>query len=378
MRTKLAPLAALLLASCFASGAQIASASGLKIQLTPGLPSIPLPLPGFSTISGRSSANLPVTPRSKAILCVHEGCEFDRQGRHVEAMQKFEAAVQADPSYDLALSNVVTAYLVNGKLQEGLTAGRYYIFRFANCPQYEEVVSMVASMQSELQRRAFAEQSTGLPVGQEASDYFAYQLVHAVRKWPTDAMPLKVFVATGKNVSHFRQSFRDDLLESFTEWANKSDHLISFTFVNDPKEANIECEWIDDPNQFPSHSGIEGGETVPYYNNGKLSHAKVILLTTSRTSSGKQPESAMRHVCLHEIGHSLGLLEHSDSPDDMMFYAFQGDDRTRPHLSTRDLRTLARLYAYHSIALLAPQQTRSEQPQQSQVLSVDVSSKPSK
>jgi hypothetical protein len=295
---------------------------------------------------------------------VHEGCELDRQGRHADAMHKFEAAMQADPGYDLALSNVVTAYLVNGKLDDGLNAGQRYLVHFPSGAQFQEVASMVASMQAELQRRATAVRCTGLPVGADAPDYFAYQLVHAVRRWPAEAMPLKVFISSGKNVQHFRQSFREDLVDALSEWSIRSDQLISFTLVDDPHEANIECIWIDDPNQFPCHSGIEGAETVPYYNANSLVHAKVLLLTTSRTSNSKQPEASMRHVCLHEVGHCLGLMEHSDSPDDMMFYAFQGDDRTRPHLSARDIKTLAHLYSYDSLPLLSQQTAVSAQSQQ--------------
>jgi hypothetical protein len=260
-------------------------------------------------------------------------------------LQKFEQASQVDPTYETALTNLVTACLVNGKLNEGLNAGTQFLNRFPASSQAREVSCMINSMNLEWRRRITAEKRTGIRVGPDTADYFAYQLVHTVRRWPAHLLPVKVYVASGKGIKQFRSSFKKDLLDSFQEWSDGCHGLICFSQVDDPEDASIECEWIDDVRKFPAHSGIEGGETIPYYNSHGLARAKIMLLTTPRSNRGKELDAAMRHVCLHEIGHSLGLMEHSDNPEDIMFYAFQGDDRTRPKLSGRDLMTLVHLYS---------------------------------
>lgn len=344
MRSKLVTLALVFLCACIASGESYASGKSLKIELAPGLPGIPVPLPGLSKLTRHSHPSFG-NQRTAAVNLVRQGCELDKQGRHSEALAKFEEATQVDPSYETASSNLVTACLVNGKLHEGMNAARQFLLRFPNSEQTQEVICMVNSMKVERQRRIVAAQCTGKAVGPGTTDYFAYQLVRKVRRWPAHLMPIKVWIASGKGVRQYRASFKRDLLESFQEWSDGCHGLISFALVDDPQQASILCEWIDDINKFPSHSGIEGGETIPYYNSRGLARARILLLTRPRTNKGKELDAAMRHVCLHEIGHSLGLMEHSDSPDDIMFYAFQGDDRTRPKLSNRDVLTLVRLYS---------------------------------
>lgn len=346
MKTRLVSGVLISLITWAFSLAPLARANSVKIELAPGLPSLPLPIPGLSRLTRQAGFAHTNKTRIQAINLVHQGCQLDRQGKHHQAMRTFEAAYALDPDYELALSNLVTTYLVNGRLEDGLSAGKQFLARFSESLRGEEVSCMVKSMQTELRRRAVVQYSTGMTVTPDTSDYFAFQLIHALKRWPTENMPIKVFIASGQGVNCYRSSFRKDLIESFREWENHTNEAIRFVFVSDAQAANIECIWIDDPSDFPCHSGMEGGETIPSYNQHGLSHTKMMLLTIARNSTGKESDAAMRHICLHEIGHCLGLIEHSNSPDDIMFYAFQGDDHTRPHLSSRDVKTLMHLYAF--------------------------------
>lgn len=349
--TKASLLASLLLASICAVRVRSASINAVKVgapigvatPISPSAQNMRVPLESSENYGGMANY-LNAVARSRSIELVRQGCRLDKQGKHALALEKFGLAVQVDSNYDTALSNFITACLVNGELTRGRLAAKDFLRRFSSSPRCHEVACMMHSMQGEWKRRQLTQQCVGLPVGPETSDYLAYQLAQHVRLWPDYLLPLKVYVASGIGVNQYRPSFKKDLIDSFNEWANGCHGQISFQFVEKAEQANIECEWIDDPSKFPTHMGIEGGETVPYYNCRGLAHAKILLLTTSRANSGKALEAAMRHVCLHEIGHALGLLEHSDSPGDIMFYAFQGDDHTRPKLSKRDLVTLVRLY----------------------------------
>jgi len=49
-------------------------------------------------------------------------------------------------------------------------------------------------------------------------------------------------------------------------------------------------------------------------------------------------------ICLHEVGHTLGLNGHSANPKDVMFYSMNSDNPITA-LSARDKSTMARLYA---------------------------------
>jgi predicted Zn-dependent protease len=48
-------------------------------------------------------------------------------------------------------------------------------------------------------------------------------------------------------------------------------------------------------------------------------------------------------LVLHEIGHTLGIVGHSDNRDDIMFYSIDVSPR-EGRVSERDVKTLSELY----------------------------------
>jgi predicted Zn-dependent protease len=55
-----------------------------------------------------------------------------------------------------------------------------------------------------------------------------------------------------------------------------------------------------------------------------------------------QADGVMLSVARHEIGHAIGLWGHSPNPEDIMYFS---QVKRPPLISSRDLRTLARVYA---------------------------------
>jgi tetratricopeptide (TPR) repeat protein len=76
---------------------------------------------------------------------------------------------------------------------------------------------------------------------------------------------------------------------------------------------------------------------------------RVIVLTANFNGEGLS-EQAVKFLCIHELGHALGIEGHSLSPKDIMFsmlpYNFEN-----LKLSARDGKTLRKLY---STAIVAP------------------------
>ena len=177
-----------------------------------------------------------------------------------------------------------------------------------------------------------------------ANDYLAYLATDGFHRWPISQLPLKVYIAPADHVKGYRAEFNDELIESFQEWSQATYGVVAFRFVDKRQEANITCEFVDDPRRLSSPA--EGGEAKVSTSSKQIEKAGIVFLTIE---AGKQvTDNRMRAIELHEIGHSLGLIGHSDNIQDIMYFCVPSDTY-RPRLSSRDASTLTRLYTDGSI-----------------------------
>jgi tetratricopeptide (TPR) repeat protein/predicted Zn-dependent protease len=161
-------------------------------------------------------------------------------------------------------------------------------------------------------------------------------------------MPVRVFIASGTGVPGYQNNYNQDLMYAFSEWALGSGNRITFTLSADQKQSDIVCDWTGDPKRVVEQGrAVEGGLTklsgqpMPDRAMVSLTNAKVTILT----NRGGAPlnDDDMRKVCLHEIGHALGINGHSNSNTDVMF--FSESPTVLPALSYRDKATISRLYS---------------------------------
>ncbi len=174
-------------------------------------------------------------------------------------------------------------------------------------------------------------------------DYFGRLSIDRLTRWKANRLPIKVFVSIDpKMVATF--DFRKVFVSALEKWMHALDGRLSYTFVDGPDEANISVH-LDSSTIQDRVRGItefdasesDWSASTDYLRKGYIT---VYLRTTS---GGTHSERMISYVCLHELGHALGITGHSANSDDIMYYVNRTFD-PRVTLSERDRSTIRKLY----------------------------------
>jgi len=331
-------------------GAFAVSCTGAQAGFLDTILSGGIPIPGVGGIrvspgsGSRQYVQQQQTPRMVSSHLYNEAIRLADNNRLQESRIKFEQAVQADPSFDLAWAALVGACMTSGQLEEGIQVGNQFLANFPHSSRRKETMLIMQKLNEQLARK----NEIWARVGRDGADsYFALATEGKnFYGWNLDAMPLKVYIGDGKGVKGYRPNDAIILNNSFAEWTKATEGHITFTRVDNLADANIECIWIDAPKDFPQNRGLEAGEAVPMLDSdGYIVSSKLFLLTRERDDKSSVSDLVMHAICLHEIGHTLGLLGHSDVATDVMYFTANGQKVQEPHLTQRDVNTLAKLYS---------------------------------
>jgi hypothetical protein len=97
-------------------------------------------------------------------------------------------------------------------------------------------------------------------------------------RWPPDKMPIKVFIKDGSDVRNYNDEYVSFLKKAFDDWTAASEGKVTFSYVDDPAKAQIDCSWTADPKQL-AFAG-EAGHAGLSSNGHTIDHASIVLLTT--------------------------------------------------------------------------------------------------
>jgi predicted Zn-dependent protease len=257
-----------------------------------------------------------------------------------EALSEFKIALNLKPDLDSAWLTMGALYQSCGRLADAIVAYRQFLARFPNNIDAPKIASLVQGLQKEL--------DLSRPTGgvNAPDDYYAQITRLGVTRWPAARMPIKIYVADGAGVPGFTQGFDKLVRQAFTDWAKVSNGLIKCQFVEQPKDADIECYWLADPQKLAN--AAEDGETRFSLNHEGMVHATMQLLTVPSMPEMPLTENRFRQITLHEVGHALGLNGHTADPRDAMYFSSTLEDKWRD-LSQRDKNTIARLYGQSGV-----------------------------
>lgn len=267
-----------------------------------------------------------------SILHWQYGRVLMEQGKLAAAFGELEKSVDLKPDRAepyLHLGNVAARL---GKFDDSLNALRTYLRLKPDSSVKALVEAQIKAITR--QKNDIASASGKSPPG----TYLGLATVSGVRRFTEERMPLKVFIGSGEDLDGYRPACRQILEESFGIWQRESEEIVRFTYVEDAKDADIECHFTNDLSKVPVL--VEGGHTIFVDSTGGRVSAEIVILV--KGADGKiNSDDFLRAISLHEIGHALGIAGHSDSASDIMFASVSHETH---NLSSRDIATLKALY----------------------------------
>ena len=165
-----------------------------------------------------------------------------------------------------------------------------------------------------------------------------------VTRWGLDKGKLRIRVPPTEYLSgDADRRVRDAVVEGIKAWDRKPFPLIIDSGDFTLRFWDVRVVWTQGMNNHTAGQARVGwkidGKRLKLETDGMA----VVLPPQVMTGINDAVLEHIKAVTIHEMGHSLGLLGHSDSPRDIMYPQILPS--TRAELSDRDLQTIEALYA---------------------------------
>ncbi len=267
------------------------------------------------------------------------GMALAKMGRTDEAIVHVEKAIALNPDLPAAEMTLGSLYQSVGRTDDAIRVFKEFQKRHPQSEHISKIKGLVAMLESESKLHAGQKEGTG----SGPDDYFAsISLSGAITKWTPEKMPLKVYLAPTQGVQGYKPGYSDGVKASLQEWADSSGGNVSFVFVQDKGKSDIDFAFSNDIKAVSNPA--EGGEAKVYPGPQGIVKAQIVVLTLDPSPAQPMSESLMHWICLHEIGHALGMMGHSNQHNDVMYSSMPLSTGGRG-LSDRDKNTLKHLYS---------------------------------
>ena len=284
---------------------------------------------------------------NSAVVRFNMGCAYNECALYEQAIDEFKKALERNPGMTDCLVNLGSCYQAQGRTDEAIEFFRDYLKKNSHSPDAETVRGMIRALEKYKQEHVESDPN--------APDYLSSVCDQGcVRRWPMHRLPLAVYISrgtdeAGKAVKGFREEFNYILYSSLEDWIKATHYKLSFRLVTEASQSDLACTWTDDPAFVHLGNNVEQGvarvlaETHPGADGTKaIRSVQVRVLVTKHETGEPLTADDMKKTCLHEIGHALGIVEHSPSNKDVMFYS--NSNAVWPSLTKRDKATILRMY----------------------------------
>lgn len=258
-----------------------------------------------------------------------------RQGRFHAAQDELEKLTKNDDATSDAWLYLARTYQKIGKLKKSIETYNTFLEKvpksFADRDKYKTLIMLIENQMKSEKSKQVASNKVG--------NYLGDVTGNGIFRWPDSKIPITVYIKDGEGVPGYRVDFDESIRDAFDQWEIKTRGLIKFKLVQEPGKALMKVSWTNDLHSAPLKA--EMGHAKLFSDGEGTSKADIELLTVDPFKEGPVGKRLMRNVCLHEVGHALGLQGHSPYKSDIMYPQLAIQDG----ISYRDLSTLSALYS---------------------------------
>lgn len=271
-----------------------------------------------------------------AMLNYQQAHNLYSQGQYEKSLPYFERSLFADPKgilarfyYVLALSKSAPTYKVQKKL-----------FEMSESPINDEASRYAKSQVVYIKHN--------LMKGLENNYIYNAASGNDIIRWDISSFPLNVYIEQTNDVPAY---YYTEIKAALNQWVSKT-NFIKFNFTNNQSDAQILITFKDSNNDLCNSTG--NCKYVVAYTEPDISKENLLrkmTLTFYKTNPLNQrfSEGEIYSTAQHEIGHTLGIMGHSDSPADIMYEIsgvknYDYEFSSRNTITSRDLKTLVLLY----------------------------------
>ena len=182
-----------------------------------------------------------------------------------------------------------------------------------------------------------------IALNNDVGDYYFIQ--KECRIWET---PRHITVYIDPNDQYY-----DTIYKAFKQWDWELTGTIGFDFVDNKDDADI-IAYTSNNTVIKEDSNAAGVTRPLKPGKYKIDNPNITYLGQQEIEILKQHSGRIftadniYSIALHEIGHAIGLREHSPDKGDIMFYSTDGYRIGLGTLSRRDINTVKKIYQYNN------------------------------
>ena len=131
------------------------------------------------------------------------------------------------------------------------------------------------------------------------------------------------------------------LERSLNAWDGALGSNLNFKYIQKPDESDITIKFVD--KLTADQAGLTKTAYMKIQGRTYLGHADVYV-AKNRSDGWKFTDVQLNKIAMHEIGHAIGILGHSENINDIMYYSTASQRQST--LSSKDVDTVKKIYGF--------------------------------